>query len=248
VAKKDIQKRLETAFGPWKGKTTATVNWTDAVQVERRQVYLIDKPGAAQSEIRIGRIGVSRMTRDYFPLVVLNTILGGSFTSRLNQNLREEHGYSYGAGSFFDMRPLPGPFMAYSAVQTDVTDSALAEFFKEFKGIRKPLSDEEFEKAKNYLALGYPDNFESAGQIAGMLADMVTYNLPETYFNTYVKEVLSVKKEEVQKMAQEYVVPEGMIVVVVGDRKKIEKGIRALDLGTLEVKSIEDILGKPPKL
>lgn len=248
VGKEAIRQTLEGVFGTWKGRTTASVNWPDAVQMEQRVVYLIDKPGAAQSEIRIGRVGVARTTNDYFPLVVMNTILGGSFTSRLNQNLREEHGYSYGAGSFFDMRPLRGPFMAYSAVQTDVTDSALIEFFAELGGIRKPLSDVEFEKAKNYVALGYPDNFESVGQIAAMLADMIIYNLPETYFNTYVEKILAVTKDAVERVAREYVVPEKMAVIVVGDRKNVERGIQKLGLGTLEVRSIEDILGKPPKL
>lgn len=248
VGKTEIEKKLESVFGAWRGRTTASVNWPDATQVERRVIYLVDKPGAAQSEIRIGRIGVSRMTNDYFPLVVMNTILGGSFTSRLNQNLRETHGYSYGAGSFFDMRPLPGPFMAYSAVQTNVTDSALYEFFKEFRDIQKSLPDEEFEKAKNYVALGYPDNFESVGQIAGMLAEMITYNLPDNYFNTYVSNVLAVKKADVERVAREYVLPDKMAVIVVGDKATIEKGIRGLKLGTVQVKSIEDILGKPPKL
>ena len=248
VRKAGIQKKLEAVYGGWKGRTTASVNWIDATQVEQRIIYLIDKPGAAQSEIRIGRIGVSRMTEDYFPLVVMNTILGGSFTSRLNQNLRETHGYSYGAGSFFDMRPLPGPFMAYSAVQTNVTDSALSEFFKEFRNIQKSLPNEEFEKAKNYIALGYPDNFESVSQIAGMLAEMITFNLPDNYFNTYVSKVLAVKKEDVERVAREYVLANKMAVIVVGDRAVIEKGIRGLNLGTMQVKSIEDILGKPPKL
>jgi predicted Zn-dependent peptidase len=248
VRKVEIQKNLESVFGGWKGRTTASVNWPDATQVEQRIIYLVDKPGAAQSEIRIGRIGVSRMTDDYFPLIVMNTILGGSFTSRLNQNLRETHGYSYGAGSFFDMRPLPGPFMAYSAVQTNVTDSALFEFFKEFRNIQKSLPDEEFEKAKNYLALGYPDNFESVGQIAGMLAEMVTFNLPDNYFNTYVGMVLAVKKEDVERVGREYILSDKMVVIVVGDRAAIEKGIRGLNLGGVQVRSIEEILGKPPKL
>ncbi len=248
VGKAEIQAKLESVFGVWKGRTTASVNWPDATQVEQRIIYLIDKPDAAQSEIRIGRIGVSRMTEDYFPLVVMNTILGGSFTSRLNQNLRETHGYSYGAGSFFDMRPLPGPFMAYSAVQTNVTDSALSEFFNEFRNIQKSLPDEEFEKAKNYIALGYPDNFESVGQIAGMLAEMITFNLPDDYFNTYVNKVLAVKKTDVERVAREYVLPDKMAVIVVGDKAVIEKGIRGLKLGTVQVKSIEEILGKPPKL
>ncbi len=248
VGRAEIQKKLESEFGAWRGRTTASVNWPDATQVEQRMIYLVDKPGAAQSEIRIGRIGVSRMTNDYFPLVVMNTILGGSFTSRLNQNLRETHGYSYGAGSFFDMRPLPGPFMAYSAVQTNVTDSALFEFFKEFREIQRSLPDEEFEKAKNYIALGYPDNFESVGQIAGMLAEMVTYSLPDDYFNTYVSKVLDVKKADVERVAREYVLPEKMAVIVVGDKAVIEKGIRGLKLGTVQVRTIESVLGKPPTL
>lgn len=247
VQRGQIERQLETAFGGWRGRTTASVNWTDAVQVEQRSVVLIDKPGAAQSEIRIGRIGVARSTKDYFPLLVMNTILGGSFTSRLNQNLRETHGYSYGAGSTFDMRPLPGPFLAYSAVQTAVTDSALFEFFKELEGILKPIPDEEFQKAKSYLALGYPDNFESVAQIAGMLGDMIVYGLPESYFNTYVQNVLAVRKEDVERVAREYIVPGKMIVVVVGDKAVVERGIRQLKLGTIEVVGIVDVLGKPPK-
>lgn len=248
VQRGQIEQQLEAVFKGWRGRTTASVNWPDAVQVEQRSVMLVHKPGAAQSEIRIGRIGVARSTKDYFPLLVMNTILGGSFTSRLNQNLRETHGYSYGAGSYFDMRPLPGPFLAYSAVQTAVTDSALIEFFTELEGILKPIPDEEFQKAKNYLALGYADNFESVAQIAGMLGDMVLYGLPETYFNTYVQNVLSVSREDVERVAREYIVPGKMIVVVVGDKAVVEGGIRKLNLGKVEVMGIEDVLGKPPKL
>ena len=104
-----------------------------------RQIYLIDKPGAPQSQIRIGRIGVPRSTPDYFPIQVLNTILGGSFTSRLNNNLREVHGYTYGASSSFDMRASAGPFFAAAGVQTDKTSEALKEFFNELNAILKPV-------------------------------------------------------------------------------------------------------------
>ena len=121
----------------------------------------MDKPGAAQSEIRIGRIGAARSTPDYDALEVMNTALGGSFTSRLNQNLREDKGYTYGAGSGFGFRLLPGPFLASSAVQTDATAAALQEFFKEFDGIREPMSDEELTRAKNYVALSFPSGFQS---------------------------------------------------------------------------------------
>ena len=116
-------------------------------------MYVLDKPGAAQSQIRIGWIGVPRSTPDYFALRVLNTILGGSFTSRLNQNLREAHGYAYGASSVFEMRRAAGPFYATAGVQTDKTAEALTEFFKELDGIRKPIPPDEVEKAKNYVAL-----------------------------------------------------------------------------------------------
>ena len=248
VTRSSIEKALESAFGSWTGGTTATVNWPDVEQVEKRLVYLVDKPGAAQSEIRIGRIGVTRMTEDYFPLLVMNTILGGSFSSRLNQNLRETHGYSYGAGSFFDMRPLPGPFIAYSAVQTDVTDKALTEFMKELKGILETIPDDELTRAKNYVALGYPDSFESVAQIAGMLGEMIAYNLPENYFNTYVEKVLAVTKDDVHRVAKAYIEPEKMAIVVVGDKKTIEKGIKSLNLGPVQNMTIEEVLGKPPKL
>jgi len=248
VSQSMMRRKLEAVFGKWSGGTTASVNWPDVEQVEKRVVFLVDKPGAAQSEIRIGRIGVARTTEDYFPIVVMNTILGGSFTSRLNQNLRETHGYTYGARSRFDMRPLPGPFVASAAVQTNVTDKALTEFMKELKGILKRVGDTELTRAKNYVALGYPDNFESVESIASMLAELVTYRLPDSYFNTYVGNVLNVTADDVMRVAKKYIVPEKMAVIVVGDRKEIEKGIRKLNLGTIQDMTVRDVLGKPPKV
>ncbi|MEX0602213.1 MAG: pitrilysin family protein [Bacteroidota bacterium] len=240
--------KLERVFGSWTGGTRASVNWPDVLQVENRTVTLVDKPGAAQSELRIARIGVTRMTDDYFPLLVMNTILGGSFTSRLNQNLRETHGYSYGAGSFFDMRPLPGPFVVSTAVQTDVTDKALCEIFKELRGILVSVTDEELDRARNYVALGYPENFQSVGRIANQLGELVTYNLPDDFFNRFIDRVLAVTKADVERVAKKYLDPQKVVVIVVGDRKKIEKGVREMKLGKLEVLTVEDVLGKPPKL
>jgi predicted Zn-dependent peptidase len=135
--------KLEQYFGSWKAGEAAAANLPQAEQVKERKIYLVDKPGAAQSVIRIGRIGAARMTDDYHALIVLNTILGGSFTSRLNQNLREKHEYTYGAGSAFDFRPSPGAFSASASVQTDVTDKALAEFMNELTNIMEPVTDEE---------------------------------------------------------------------------------------------------------
>jgi predicted Zn-dependent peptidase len=248
VAPDVIVAKLERVMAEWKGATTTSMNWQKIEQVSNRKIFLVDKPGAAQTEIRIGRIGVERTTPDYYPIVVMNTMLGGSFTSRLNQNLREQHGYTYGAGSVFDMRPLPGPFFAASAVQTEVTDSALIEFMKELKGVRAPASDEEILRAKNFLALGYAEGFQSVGQIAAQLQEVVQYGLPDSYFNTYVRKTLQVTNDDVLQAARAYVDPDRVVIVLVGDRKKIEKGVRALKLGEIEFLKVEDVLGKPPKL
>jgi predicted Zn-dependent peptidase len=237
--------KLEAALGSWRSSPAPVATLPQASQVDSRKVYLVDKPGSAQSIIRIGRIGVARTTEDYYTISVMNTILGGSFTSRLNNNLREQHGYSYGAGSRFNFMPQPGAFIASSDVQTDVTDKALTEFFKELNNIAN-ISDEELTRAKNYVALGYPSDFQSVGAIAGRLTDLVLYNLPDDYFNNFTKNILAVTKDDVIRVAKKYIVPDKVVVVVVGDRKKVEKGIADLKLGEIQNLSIEDVLGKPP--
>jgi zinc protease len=217
-------------------------------QIKGMPIYLIDKPGAAQSVIRLGRIGTTRLATDHDNISVMNTILGGSFASRLNTNLREVHGYSYGAGSRFNFWNIPGPFFATASVQTDVTGPALAEFFVEFKKIRTSIPDGDLTRGKNYDALSYAANFESNANTADEIADLVLYNLPDTYFNTYVEKVLAVNKKGVEAAAKKYIVPENMLVVIVGDRSKIEGGIRKLNLGKITFLSIEDVLGKKPGL
>jgi zinc protease len=237
--------KLDALFAGWKSGVIPTAEFPQASQVEARKIYFVDKPGAAQSVIRIGRIGVARTTEDYYPIVVMNTLLGGSFTSRLNNNLREQHGYAYGASSRFNFLPQPGTFSAAAEVQTDVTDKALTEFMKELTNIAS-LTDEELTRVKNYVALSYPSDFQSVGAIAGRLGDLVIFNLPDDYFNNYTQKILAVTKDDVVRVAKKYVVPDKVAIVVVGDRKKIEKGITDLKLGELQNFSIEDVLGKPP--
>jgi predicted Zn-dependent peptidase len=234
--------RLEPTFGAWKRPARQTAAVPAAPQLSSRQVYIVDKPGAAQSQIRIGWIGVPRSTPDYFALRVMNTILGESFTSRLNQNLREEHGYSYGASSRFDMRRSAGPFYAAAGVQTDKTSESLTEFFKELDGIRKPVPVEEVEKAKNYLALLMPRNFETTGSLANSLAQMFVYDLPVDYYATYTQRIRAVTAADVQRVAEKYIQPDKFAVVVVGDRKVIEPGIKTLNLGPIKTVEIDEIL------
>jgi len=234
--------RLEPTFGTWKGPPIQTAAVPAAPQLTSRQIYIVDKPGAAQSQIRIGWVGVPRSTPDYFALRVLNTILGEAFTSRLNQNLREEHGYSYGATSRFDMRSSAGPFYAAAGVQTDKTSESVTEFFKELEGIKKPVPAEEVEKAKNYLALLMPRSFETTGSMANSLAQMFVYNLPADYYATYTQRVRAVTPADVQRVAEKYIQPDRFAVLVIGDRKVIEPGIKALNLGPIKTVEIEEIL------
>ena len=226
---------LEKAFGNWKadGMAPLVADVPNAPQLTKRQVYLVDKPEAAQSQIRIGWVGVSRSTPDYAVLEVLNTVLGGSFTSRLNQNLREKNGYAYGASSGFDMRLSAGPFLASAGVQTDKTADALKEFFNELNGILTPVPPDELAKARNYVALGFPGEFETTSDMARKLEELVIYNLPDTTFSNFVPSVTAVTAADLQRAAARFVQPERMAVVVVGDLKLIEGPIRALNLGPI---------------
>jgi predicted Zn-dependent peptidase len=238
---------FEKSFGAWKATgASAAEKLPPTEEPPARQIHLIDKPGAAQSQIRIGRIGVPRSTADYFPIQVLNTVLGGSFTSRLNNNLREVHGYAYGAGSGFDMRGGAGPFSASAGVQTDKTSEALKEFFNELNAILKPVPPDELARAKNYVALRYPSAFETTGDISRRLEDALVYKLPDDYFSKYVQNIQAVTAADVQRVAQKYINPDHLAVVIVGDLKVIEPGIRALNLGPIKTMTIDEVFGPKP--
>jgi zinc protease len=244
VTPASVMPLLERAFGAWKATAPAgtIAEIPAAPQLTARKIYLIDKPGAAQSQIRIGWVGVARSTPDYPTLQVLNTILGGAFTSRLNTNLRETHGYSYGAFSTFDERLSAGPFYASAGVQTDKTAEALKEFFIELTGILKPVPGEELDKAKNYVALGFPAEFESTGDLARKMEEQVVYSLGDEYFPSYIRSVVQVTAPGVEKAATRYIQPDKFAVVVVGDRKVIEAGMRALNLGPIEILTVEQAI------
>jgi len=233
---------LETSFGTWKSAAPAAmpVNPVPGPRL-RREVFLVDKPGAPQSQIRIGRIGVARSTPDYFPIQVMNTVLGGSFSSRLNMNLREEHGYSYGATSLFDMRQQEGPIYAAAGVQTDKTSESLTEFFKELTNIGQPVPADELTRSKSYVSLRFPSGFESTADISRRLEEVLVYKLPDDYFSRYVGEIERITAADVQRVARSYIDPMKLAVIVVGDRKVIEPGIRALNLGPINIVTVDEI-------
>jgi len=238
-----VMPMLEKQFGGWKsdGIAPLVAAVPNAPQLKSRQIYIVDKPEAAQSQIRIGWVGVARSTADYAALQVLNTILGGSFTSRLNQNLREKNGYSYGASSAFDMRLSAGPFLAAAGVQTDKTGPAVGEFFNELNAIVQPIPGDELAKSKNYVALSFPGEFETTGDLARKLEELVVYDLPEDTYSNFVTAVTKVTSADLQRLAARYIQADKMAVVVVGDRKTIEGPIRQLNLGPINFITIDEL-------
>jgi len=233
-------RQLVTArFGAWTRAPVAPLTSPAAPPPAARTFYLVDKPGAAQSVIRIGHVGVARNTPDFYALRVMNTILGGSFTSRLNQNLRETHGFTYGANSGYAMRRLPGPFTAAASVVTAKTDSSLIEFLRELRRIRdETVPAEELAKAKQYIALSAPGDFETTQSTAGQFLDLLTNDLPLSWYGAYIARINAVTAEDVQRVARSYIDPDHFAIVVVGDRSQIEAGIRALNEGPIAFRDL----------
>ena len=242
VTPAQIEQKINSLFGSWQRGNVPALNYGDPPKAASTTIYLIDKPGAAQSSFRIGSVGVPRSTKDYFALTVMNTILGGSFTSRLNQNLRENRGYTYGAGSRFDMRRAAGPFLASAEIVTAKSDSALIEFMKELNGIRQAVPPSELTRAKRYLQLQLPGNFETTQDIAAALVPVALYGLPLDYYNNYVQNIENVTQADVARVAQQYIAPGSLAVVIVGDRKTIEQALKGVNVGPI---SIRDISGQP---
>jgi zinc protease len=221
---------IEAALANWSPAATPPA---PAVDPEPREttIYLVDRPGAAQSVIAVRQLAVSRLHADYLPLQVMNMAFGGQYTSRLNSNLRVEKGYTYGYRSRFDWRLGRSSFVAGGAVHTAVTREALVETFREFRGLReRPLSQDEFEGARLALVRGYPPTFETADQIAAQLIDLVHFGLPDDYFTGQVDRLQALGLADVQRVAEEHVQPDQFSIIVVGDRAAIESSLQQLDI------------------
>jgi zinc protease len=245
VTEPEMRALLASRFGAWKrsGEPLAIPKVTvKPVTNDGVKVYLVDKPGAAQSVIQLGGPGADRLGPDYAAITVMNTILGASFSSRLNTNLRETKGYTYGISSRFGWSPIPGAFVVASQVRTNVTDSSLVEIFKELRSIRDaPVDARELERAKAYVALAVPGRFETNAAIAGQVGDLDTYGLALSSVNDFVARVNTVTAADVQRVARQYIPADRATLVVVGDLAKVRAGIEALTLGTvttIEVSSI----------
>jgi predicted Zn-dependent peptidase len=195
-----------------------------------RRLVLVDRPGAPQSELRVGHVAVARSTPDYHALVVLNALLGGQFVSRINLNLREEKGFTYGARSGFEWRRAPGPFVVQTSVQTSATAAAVSEILRELADVAgdRPPTERELALARASLTRGYARNFETAEQIARALAQMAIYDLPASWFDEFVGRINAVDIEAVIGAARRHLRPADAIVAVVGDRARVGDELSAL--------------------
>ncbi|MBE3098754.1 MAG: insulinase family protein, partial [Planctomycetes bacterium] len=216
----ELKALAEKAFGAWQRGTPAAPA-LGAPGTTAARVVIVDKPGAAQTELRVATIGAPRSAPEYPAIEVMNAALGGLVSSRINLNLREAHGYTYGARSGFVYWRSAGPFRVGTGVQTAVTGPATAEIFKEItRTVDAPLSAEELTLAKDAIVRSLPGMFETSPQVVGSLANIYVYNLGLDYFARYPAQVTSVTAEAAQAAARKYLVPGKMIVVAVGDRKK----------------------------
>ena len=237
---------LEDAFKAWKpGEPAAATLPEPPAPAKGVTVYLVDKPAAAQSILAVGQVGLPRSTPDYFPLTVMNAILGGQFSSRINLNLRERHGYTYGANSHFVFRQGPGPFQAGGAVKTEVTRDALVELIKELTDITgpRPATAAELAFARDRLIKGFPGRFETTSGVSGALVELVLYRLPEDYFAKYQAEIEAVTPADVARVAREHLDPRRMVILIVGDRSKVEPTLK--DLPYARVINVLDPDGNP---
>jgi zinc protease len=230
------QAMVERVLGDWRGDAPAPVSADDAPASRTRAVHVVAKADAPQSELRIGHVGLPRAHPDYFPVVVMNAILGGLFSSRINLNLRETHGYTYGAFSGFDWRRQAGPFAVSSAVRSDVTADAAREVLAEIDRMRgAPVAAEELSLATSYLDGVFPIRYETTGAIASALASMIVYGLPEDYFDTYRERVRAVTADDVLRAARAHLHPELLQIVAVGDPGAIRAPLEALGAGPVTV-------------
>jgi predicted Zn-dependent peptidase len=231
------------AFEGWSLEPSGTIADPDtfpAPAAPRTRLAVVHRAGSAQSELRIGHVALPRSSPDYHGALVANMVLGGQFVSRINMNLREDKGYTYGARTSFEFRRAPGPFVLNASVQQDATADALREALGEIRAIRgeRPVTQEELAVGRASLTRGYPRNFETADQVARAAAQIALYGLPGDYFTTFVPKVLSLTADDVTAIAAKHIDPSRLLTVIVGDRDKVTPSLKSLDLGEVDDVSV----------
>ncbi len=235
ISMNELKPLAEKAFGAWTMGAPARAALGNP-QTTAARVIIVDKPGAPQTELRVVGIGAPRSSPDFQAIQVMNTALGGLFSSRINMNLREEHGYTYGGSSQFVFRRSAGPFVSGAGVRTEVTAPAVTEILKELRGmVEKPMNGDELRLAKDSLTRSLPGTFETSLSAAGSFSNVYVYDLGLDYFTRYPARVGAVTTDQTLAAARQYLALEKLIVVAVGDRAKIEPELRKLGLGEVEL-------------
>ncbi len=239
ISFEDLKTLAESKFGEWKGGPLSLPQF-GTPETTKAKIIIVDRPGAQQTMVRLLQLGVGRETPDYPALEVMNSELGGLFSSRINLNLREEHGYTYGAFSQFVYRRTLGYFVTGGGIRTDATAPAVTEMLKEIhRMIETPMKPEELTLAKDSQSRSLPGMFESSSRAAGALAQISLYNLPRDYFAKLPGRLNAVSAEDAETVAQEYLHPDQMILICVGDRAKIEPELQKLELGPIEIRDAD---------
>ena len=232
----DAEALIRQSFSDWSGAPTKQVRTSDRAARATRALHIVSKPDAPQSELRIGHVGLPRGHADFYAAAVMNAVLGGLFSSRINLNLREEHGYTYGAFSSFDWRRQAGPFVVSTAVQSDVTAAAATEVIGEIERIRQgAVEPQELSLATSYMDGVFPIRYETTEAIAGALGALVRYGLPDDYYDTYRARIRSVTAADVLRVAQAHLHPGAIQMLVVGDVNAVRPSLEALNFGPIEV-------------
>ncbi|MEO7040859.1 MAG: pitrilysin family protein [Gemmatimonadaceae bacterium] len=233
-----VERMIAATLETWDGPTVPEARANDNPASVTRNIRIVRKNDAPQSELRMGHVGVPRTHPDYFSITIMNAVLGGLFSSRVNLNLREAHGYTYGASSAFDWRREAGPFVIGTAVASDVTVPAIQETLKEIDRMRsEPISESELSLATSYLEGVFPIRYETTAAIAAALATLTIHALPEDWYDTYRARMSAVSVDDVLRAARAHVKSESMQIVVVGDEAAIREPLEALAFGPLDVVS-----------
>lgn len=241
----DARRLTEKYFGKWTAENAKKPQIPQPPAAPTRKVVIVDKPGAPQTALIAFGLGLPRSTPQYAAINVMNSVLGGLFSSRINMNLREQHGYTYGAFSEFIFRRGEGPFVAGARVRTDVTGPAAHELFSELSRMRTdPATPDELRLAKDYALRSLPGNFETARETSGLMSEIFTYGLAPNYYRELPGQYVAVTAADVEKAAQDYVHPENLILVAVGDRAKIQPELEKLNLGPVELRDASGNLVK----
>ncbi|HUP90122.1 MAG TPA: pitrilysin family protein [Longimicrobiales bacterium] len=236
-----VQELVVRHFGDWSGGASENVEVDVGTTIERAQLFIVDREGAVQSEIRAGHVGLTRSTPDYFAIAVGNGILGGVFTSRLNMSLREEHGWTYGVRSAFAMRKHEGPFLIQTAVASDVTSKALQELLQQTRQlVQNGASEEEVVAAREYMAGVMPLEMQTTEELAARIAEIFVYGLSDDYLPQHRAALLAVTRDEANAAARAHIKPDQFAITIVGDAKAIESDLAALDIGPIEVHTINE--------